>query len=493
MTKEMLKRGLLVLTMMCGVLGMQAGEVTYNFLSSIPSPWTASAKPNGYEATGEYSRGTQFTTNATLTLSGVKDVTSVEIVCSSNESVNTLAVSVGGVKWGEVTLAKENHATKTFTGQSASGDLVITITRSKKSIWIEKVVVTGDVEGGNEGGDDNEEEEKLDENYKYGEPTAVKTPGALDSNIKYSFVQNNVRVSTTTGALTDTYFGCNAGQTITFETTRAMKGLVVEGLVKKGFSAEADNGDIEFLTDDEEDIDGGIVLAVKNIDSKTVSITCEKQMRCYGVEIYFDENPEVDLGGGEEGDYNFDWEPEEKSTFNLVFDEIDYEDYSEYLGYNCVNIYLDNDDFELELMVFAPVAEGTVLAPGTYEISDSYEEGTVQASPGGDDEYDYPAVLMTGFTYYEDYDAWVYDTCYYLESGTLKVEVVEGGYQMTIDATSHYGSTLHGVFTCGEGTYGIETPQADVNETSSKVLLNGQVVIRHQGKHYSVNGVERNE
>ena len=76
-------------------LSAYASEVTYDFTSSIPAGWTASAKPNGFETTGT-SRGTQFTTSATLTLAGVKNVTKVVVTCSSNiDSGNSLGVSVG--------------------------------------------------------------------------------------------------------------------------------------------------------------------------------------------------------------------------------------------------------------------------------------------------------------------------------------------------------------------------------------------------------------
>lgn len=484
----MQKRGLMVLTMMLAVLGMQANEVTYDFMKSIPSPWVASATPNGFE-TSDLARGTQFTTNATLTLSGVKDVTKVEIVCSSNRDVNTMSVSMGGNTWKTVTLAKENHATQVFEGSSASGDLVITITRKEKSIWIEKVIVTGDID--DEGGNDDDKPEPLDEYWEYDEPTILTAPAAIGSNVSYSFIKENVRVTTSTGAVTDTYFGCNAGQDITFETTREMKGIVIEGMVKKGFDAEADNGTLSFLSNDEEDIDSCIVLIVKDIDSKTLTLSCVKQLRCYNVRIYFEENPEAEIYSGD--DYNFDWEPEEKQSFDMVFTEIEYEDYSEYLGYDCLDIYFDNDDYELELMVFAPAVEGTILAPGIYEINDTYEDGTIQASPGGDDEYDYPSVLMTDFIYYEEYDVWQYNTCYYLESGTLKVEAIEGGVRMTIDATSHNGSTLHATYTT-EGADAIQLPHADENPTiltgtdTIKVLENGRISIRHQDKTWNING-----
>lgn len=426
-----------------------ADEVTYDFSTGIPSSWTSSQTPAGVETTNS-ARGTQFTANATLTLKGVSNVTKVVVTCSSNiADKNTLSLSVGGTTWGTETLAKEANVEKTFTGTSASGNLIIDITRAEKSIWIKKVVVTGTVEGGS-GGTDPDPSTDLDENYTYSEPTQIAVSGESCSNVPYTFVQNNILVSATAGAQNDTYFGCNAGGSLTFTATKAIKAVVINGYVKKDFYAEADHGDISFVDASEDYVEANPVLVIKDVDSKSVSITCDKQLRCYGVSFYFVENPDIEIddeyqgGGGDEGDYSYEWEPTTKSNLDIQFSEMEYADYTADLGYAYTSIFLASDDYEIEIGAFIESVEETVLPPGIYDITNTYADGTIQASPGGDEYYDYPTFIATGFEQDSDTGEWYYATSYYVVSGTL---TVDANGTMTLNGKTYNGSTVKAVYT----------------------------------------------
>lgn len=492
-------------------LSAYASEVTYDFTSSIPAGWTASAKPNGFETTGT-SRGTQFTTRATLTLAGVKNVTKVVVTCSSNiDSGNSLGVSVGGTLWGNEDLKKEVDVEKIFTGASASGDLVLSITRTSKSVYIKKVVVYGDIEGGNDDDDKKEDDggndSQLDPNYTYSEPTVVVCSGALGSNSSYQFVSNNILVSASTGAQTETYFSCNAGNTISFTATKNIKAVVVNGYVKQSFSATASSGVISYVDAVNDAVEADPVLIVKDVDSKTLTITCNKQLRCYNVNFYFEENPDVKIDGDsdnddvddgegddEEGDFTYEYESSLVTKLDITFDELNYVDYTEYMGYNLTDLYFVSDDYEMEMYVFAPSVSGTCVEPGTYEINSTYQEGTVQASPGGDDYYDYPTYLATDFEYDSESDAWYYNSSYYLVSGTLKVEKDPAGVKMTIDAKTYYGSTVHATFV-GKAKTEDEDAIYDVslkseNTSVSKFMQNGKLLIKKDGKIFNAQGIE---
>lgn len=479
-----------VLLMAMGTDAM-AKDFTYDFMSSIPNGWTASTAPLAFE-TANLSRGSQFTSSSTLTLKGAKNVTKIVVTCSSNVAdKNSIALKVGGKAFGEtVTIAKETNVEKTFTG-SASGDITLDITRVDKSVYISKIVVTADEigtggdtpgTGGDEGGSD------LDPNYTYAEPTIITPTVESGSNAAYSFVQNNIRVDVSTGAQYENYFGCNAGNTITFTATKNIKAVVVNGYIKKDFEATASSGNILYADASDDYVESDPVLAVLDVDSKTLTIECAKQMRCYSVKFYFEENPEIgDMGGGDE-EYNFDYEPDAQTTLNITFTDMEADDYSEFFGFEYTDLYFIHEDYEMELVAFAPFDEETVLAPGTYEINDSYEDGTVQASPGGDDMYDYPTYIATGFVYDEESDGWVYTETYYVVSGTLTVSKVDGGTKFEIKGKTAKGSTVNATYLL-PGTDAINSAkQETANSMTGKRLLNGRVVIVNKDKVYDAAG-----
>lgn len=480
-----------VLLMAFGTDAM-AKDFTYDFMSSIPNGWTASTAPLAFE-TANLSRGSQFTSSSTLTLKGAKNVTKIVVTCSSNVAdKNSIALKVGGKAFGEtVTIAKETNVEKTFIG-SASGDITLDITRVDKSVYISKIVVTADEIGTSTGGDTPGTGEggntDLDPNYTYAEPTVITPTGAVGSNAAYSFVQNNIRVDVTTGGQYEDYFGCNAGNKITFTATKNIKAVVVNGYIKKDFSATASSGEIMYVDASEDYVENDPVLAVLDVNSKKLTINCDKQLRCYSVEIYFDENPDVDLETGDDEEYNFDYEPDAATTLNITFTDMEADDYSDFFGFYYTDLYFMNDDYEMEVAAFAPFDEETVLAPGTYEINDSYEDGTVQASPGGDDMYDYPTYIATGFVYDEEYDEWTYTKSYYIVSGTLTVSKVEDGTKFEINGKTAKGSTVNASYLL-PGTVAISNAKHETtSSTPSKRLLNGRVVIVKKDKVYDAAG-----
>lgn len=483
----------IVALMAMGTTAM-AKDFTYDFLTTLPKGWSASTAPAGYETTN-LNRGCQFTSSTTLTLKGAKNVSKVVLTCSSNVAgKNTIALSVGGKAFGEtVTMGKETNEEKTFSG-SASGDITIDITRVDKSVYISKIVVTADEIGTSTGGDTpgtggNEGDDELDPNYTYGEPTTITPTGTVGSNTAYSFVQNNILVSATAGGQYDNYFGCNAGSSITFTATKNIKAIVVNGYIKKDFEAEASSGEILYADASEDAVESDPVLAVLDVDSKSVTIACVKQLRCYSVDIYFEENPDLDEMGGGDEEYNFDYEPDEATTLNITFTDMEADDYSEYFGFDYTDIYFMSDDYEMEVAAFAPFNEETVLAPGTYEINDSYEDGTVQASPGGDDMYDYPTYIATGFVYDEEQEGWVYTQSYYVVSGTLTVSKVEGGTKFELKGKTAKGSTVNATYLLpGEGASAISNAQQTAKPADGKRLQNGRVVIVKKDKVYDAAG-----
>lgn len=480
-----------IAALLCSFIGAKAGDITYDFSTAIPQGWTSTANPAGYETTN-LARGTQFTATTTLTLAGQKGVSKVVINCSTNSDKNSLEISVGGKTWGSEKLLKQNDMVKTYNDSKTDGDIVISITRAEKSIYIKSIVVTSDATSGGGGGDQGGDK-GLDPSYKYGEPTTIGVSGETCSNMPYTFVQNNIHVQASAGAQNESYFGCNAGGTITFTATQAIKGIVVNGYIKKDFTATASNGNIEYADASEDYVEANPVLIVTDINNKSITINCVKQLRCYSVEFYFEENPDAELGdgGGDNGDLTYTYEPTSTTTINQTFTYADYSDFSADLGFSLTDLYFENDDYVLEMYAFLPSSKGTGIAPGTYTITDTYEEGTIQASPGGNDEEDYPSYLSY-YTYDETNEEYVYNCSYYLVSGTLKVEAIEGGVKFTLDGKSYNGSTIRASYS-GEildyfgGEDGIHNATT-TSQSTGKFIDGRRIIIRQHNGSYDLNG-----
>lgn len=328
----------------------------------------------------------------------------------------------------------------------------------------------------------------LDPSYTYQEPTIVTNTDSVGSNKSYTFICNNIEVSTEKGARYPTYFGVNAGYALTFTATQPIKAIVVKGAVKRYFDATASSGTILYPdAEDDEWLEAEQILAVKDVNSTTLTISCEKQLRCYSVAVYFTSDPEINIEE-EEDDYSFEWEPNEATALNITFDTIEVNDMTAMLGYACTELTLSNTEYEMELSVFAATVDGnTYLPTGTYPINDTYEVNTVMASPGGYEEMDFPSYLITDFM--EQGGQVLYNTVYYLESGTLEVIAVEGGVQMNIRATTHFGTTINALYFHGEGE-----PINDAVESTAvsakpvKVLHDSQLLIHRNGKVYNADG-----
>ena len=72
--------------------------------------------------------------------------------------------------------------------------------------------------------------------------------------------------------------------------SQPIKGLAIDGLVKKEFSATCDFGTIEYRSEDYE-VEDYPVLVVTDADATSITLTCPKQIRCYEVRVYFLSNP----------------------------------------------------------------------------------------------------------------------------------------------------------------------------------------------------------
>lgn len=109
----------------------------------------------------------------------------------------------------------------------------------------------------------------------------------------------------------------------------------------------------------------------------------------------------------------------------------------------------DMSDLMSLLFFVNDTVEGLVIPEGTYPISDTYAEGTVLASTGYDDEYgampsNYCTVVESDGTLY-------FNELYFMVSGNVVVEHVDGHLKITIDAVNSYDVPAHIVYEAVEG------------------------------------------
>lgn len=139
------------------------------------------------------------------------------------------------------------------------------------------------------------------------EPVVIMAPDTVIDKTAYSFTEQGITISVSYGSaypaghsynnLDVTYFACLASSTMTIRAEQDIKGIAINGWVKKLFSASCDHGTIDYLSDDADDTMGEPVLTITDIDAPEVTISCDKQLRCFSVEVYFSENP-----GGTQGE-----------------------------------------------------------------------------------------------------------------------------------------------------------------------------------------------
>ena len=482
---------------------MNAEEVTYDFSSSIPNGWTSSVNPNGFEKTGS-ARGAQFTQNATLTLSGSKGISKVVVTCSTNiDKKNSIAVSVNGTQFGTTAvLAKEANVEKTFTGTATDGDLVLTLTRGDKSIYIKKVVVTC-TEAGNTGGGTNDDDElgkDLDPNYVYTDVVKVVAPTDVFYNKPYTFIQNNIEIKCSKTTHMDGYFSCAANETMSITATQPIVAITINGMVKKNFEATVNNGTLYYASSEETEITQDPVVYIGDINEKSVTLTCIKQLQCKEVTLYFKEAPELDLDelfGGMGGDeiYTYSYESDKVQTLTPKFDELGIVPFqvqmSEEETLPFVNMFFENEDQDKELCLqfIADFDANTVVAPGVYPIDETLEVGHIVASPGGDEYDDYPSYLMTDYVDMGEYQDW---NIFYLVSGTVTIAADPAGVKVVVDAKSYYGSTIKvtyvGPFVDYSST-AIDTIAADKTSKNGKYIANGKLYIQRGNLRYNTQGL----
>ena len=143
------------------------------------------------------------------------------------------------------------------------------------------------------------------------------------------------------------------------------------------------------------------------------------------------------------------------------------------------------DMFHVDLMAEASDPD-IVLPVGTYEITDTYEYGTVIAGMGIDM---WSGRVEPGYYAGITDDGYVTYPFYFLVEGTVEVSKNEAGnLHVEVNAINSYEVPVHLVYDAGSAT-DVEDITAD-NTNIQKVVQNGQLLIIRNGKVYNATGVQ---
>lgn len=334
----------LVTLFVCILVAVASFATTFSFSTSVESQTIDGItvkldKGSGNNAPAVYSDQVRLYAGNTITVSGgnLTDI-SLSFTKQGSKAYAALSSSVGTLSSGGESTSNTDVKTDTWKGTASSVTLTLGDTGQRIVL---QIVVNGDGTeptpgtGGNGNGNDNPGDNPgtLDPNYTYKEPTVITTPAMTVQGDSYRFISNNIEVSCSKGAVSDgTYFSAHAGFDMTFKATRNIKGIVINGFVKKDFSATVDKGTVSFLSPSS-DTERNPVVVITDINSNSVTISCVKQLRCYNVEFYFENNPDATVEGGS------------GSTQTLTFDSAEavYEsEYTEIVGEENYSIFLFN-------------------------------------------------------------------------------------------------------------------------------------------------------
>lgn len=299
-----------ILAVLCLALGAQAGT-EFTFTSADDMNQTK----DGFTvviAKGSGNNAPYFTTDYetqqpemrlylgnTIAVSSESEMTKIELVfaksSASNKQYAGLSASDGNLVSGGESTDKNDWKIDTWTGKATN--VVFTLT-DKGQRRIKQLVVNGDsIEIVIPEDEPLPTVEDLDTNYVYAEQVAIQVPDTQMFDKEYAFIDNNILVHCTEGSIVfasedeAAYFGCQAGQQLTFTATDTIKGIAINGNVRKLFGATCDKGELAFLTNEDLETAANPVLIVRNVDATSVTIDCVKNLSCYGVTVYFKENP----------------------------------------------------------------------------------------------------------------------------------------------------------------------------------------------------------
>ena len=174
-----------------------------------------------------------------------------------------------------------------------------------------------------------------------------------------------------------------------------------------------------------------------------------------------------------------------EGSLNVVYtDNDDVEIITEYIadGILYLDIIAADGSNTTTVAFFAEAVDPVIGIPaGTYPINDTQDYGTVMSNPGIQGNSIYPS-------YYLNLNAQgqILTPCYFMVSGNVVVENIEGHLKVTIDALNSYDVPAHIVYEASATA--VENIVTGNTNNASKVVENGQLMIIKNDVKYNVLG-----
>ena len=241
--------------------------------------------------------------NNTITITG-GTMTNVQLVCaksSSDKPYSELTASPGTLTSGGTSANAKDWKVDTWTGNTTK--VVFTLSGKGQRILQKVVINGGEVIIEPEEPEPLPTEADLKTDYNYSEPTVIQVPDTQFYKKEYAFIANNILVHCTKGSTLrenkkegeeyPAYFNCEENEQLSFTATGAIQKIEIDGYLRKAFSATCDHGTMTTKASEDHEVELDNVLTISNINTKSVTLKCDKNIKCFEVRVYFKESSSV--------------------------------------------------------------------------------------------------------------------------------------------------------------------------------------------------------
>ena len=304
------------------------------------------------------------------------------------------------------------------------------------------------------------------------EPVIITAPDTTIEKTDYTLSEQGITIAVSYGSaypadhaynnIDVTYFGVLANGSMTISAGENIRGIAVNGWAKQNFSASCDHGNIDYISDEAADAVGEPVLTISDINHPSVTISCDKQLRCFSIEVYFSENPDA---------------PQEEATDTVRLEMVRAvaQDYSEDTTYSSEGAYS-------YWLMLAPEAGYPEVWLDLYAAVKGDLSGEYSLYNYNVGDYTYVQLSASSldyeYTYDQEFTITKSDSNYHIEGYVIAENDVQ--YEFVFEGPVSFVK---------EGDEeGVENAEHD-SLRSVKILQDGQLLILRNGRRYTVFGI----
>ena len=304
------------------------------------------------------------------------------------------------------------------------------------------------------------------------EPVIITAPDTTIDKTAYTLADQGITIAVSYGSaypadhaynnIDVTYFSVLANGSMTISAGENIRGIAVNGWAKQNFSASCDYGNIDYISDDAADAVGEPVLTISDINHTSVTISCDKQLRCFSIEVYFSENPDA---------------PQEEATDTVRLEMVRAvaQDYSEDTTYSSEGAYS-------YWLMLAPEAGYPEVWLDLYAAVKGDLSGEYSLYNDNVGDYTYVQLgassLDYEYAYDQEFTITKSDSNYRIEGYVIAKNDVQ--YEFVFEGPVSFVK---------EGDEeGVENVEPD-SLRSVKILQDGQLIILRNGRRYTVLGI----